>query len=72
LADKLIGFAQNFFERQQAVTCHFSIELCENSGKVATNRKEWIKIQKRNVHTLKISKSVLQLQKLLVLAAKTL
>jgi hypothetical protein len=53
------GFANNSFEKQQAATCRFSKEFSENPGKVLTNRKEGIKIQKRIVNALPVFKKVL-------------
>jgi hypothetical protein len=59
LLDVFLGFAQNSFEKQQAATCCFSKEFCENPGNVLTNRKERIKIQKRIVNSLTVFKRVL-------------
>jgi hypothetical protein len=59
LVDKLLGLAQNSFEKRQAATCCFSKEFCENLGNVVTYRKERIKIQKRIVLPLTILKRVL-------------
>jgi hypothetical protein len=53
------GFTHNSFEKQQAATCRFSKEFCENLGKALTNRKEEIKIQKRIVNALPVFKKVL-------------
>jgi hypothetical protein len=38
LVDVLFGFAQNSFEKQQAATCRFSKEFCENPKNTSTNR----------------------------------
>jgi hypothetical protein len=59
LVDVFLGFAQNSFEMQHAVTCRFSKEFCDNPGNVLTNRKEGIKIQKRIVNALPVFKRVL-------------
>jgi hypothetical protein len=59
LDDVFFGFAQNSFEKQQAATCRFSKEFCENPGNVLTNRKEGIKIEKRIVNSLPVFKRVL-------------
>jgi hypothetical protein len=59
LVDVFLGFTQNSFEKQQAATCHFSKEFCENPGNVLTNTKEGIKIQKRIGYALPVFKRVL-------------
>jgi hypothetical protein len=59
LVDVFLRFAQNSFEKQQAATCRFSKEFCENPGNVLTNRKEGIIIQKRIVNALPVFKRVL-------------
>jgi hypothetical protein len=59
LVDVFLGFAQNSYEKQQAATCRFSKEFRENPGKILTNRKEGIKIQKRIVNALPVFKRVL-------------
>jgi hypothetical protein len=59
LVDVFLGFAQNSFEKQQAATCCFSQEFRENPGKILTDRKEGIKIQKRIVKALTVFKRVL-------------
>jgi hypothetical protein len=61
LVDTFLGFshAGNSFKEQQAATCRFSKEFCENPGNVLTNRKKGIKIHKRIVHALLVLKRVL-------------
>jgi hypothetical protein len=59
LVDVFLRFAHNYFEKQQAATCRFSKEFCENLGNVLTNRKEGIRIQKRIVNALSVFKTVL-------------
>jgi hypothetical protein len=51
LVETFLGFAHNYFEEQQAATCHFSKVFCENPGNVSTNRKKGITIQKC-IHSL--------------------
>ncbi len=46
-------------KKQQAATCRFSKEFSENPGKILTNRKEGIKIQKRILDELPVFKRVL-------------
>jgi hypothetical protein len=50
------------------ITCRFLKEYRENPGKLSTNRKKGIKIQKRIVPSLPVFKRVLQIQKVLVLS----
>jgi hypothetical protein len=59
LVHTFLIFAYNSFEEQQAATCRFSKEFCENPGYVSTNGKKGIKIQKRIVHALPVFKRVL-------------
>jgi hypothetical protein len=59
LVDVFLAFAHNSFEKQQAAICRFSKEFHENPGKILTNRKEGIKIQKRRVKALPVFKRVL-------------
>jgi hypothetical protein len=56
LVDRLFGFAQNSFEKQQTATCRFSKEFCENPGNVAIMRDTGIKIKNRIVNPLTIFK----------------
>jgi hypothetical protein len=59
VVDTFLWFAQNSFEKWQVTTCSFSIEFSENLGKLSTNRKKGIKIQKRLVPALPVIKRVL-------------
>jgi hypothetical protein len=59
LVDVFLVFAHNSYENQQAATGRFSKEICENPGKILTNREEGIKIQKRIVDALPVLKRVL-------------
>jgi hypothetical protein len=61
LVDVFLGFEHNSFEKQQAASCRFSKEFCENPGNVLINVKEEIKILKRIpvVNTFLVFKRVL-------------
>jgi hypothetical protein len=59
LVDVFLRLAHNSFEKRQTATYRFSKEFRENPGNVLTNRKEGIKIQKRIVNALPVSKRVL-------------
>jgi hypothetical protein len=59
LVDVFLEFAQNSFEKQQAATCRFSKEFCENTENVLSNKEEEIKIQMRIVNALLVFKRVL-------------
>jgi hypothetical protein len=58
LVDVFLGFAHNSFEKQQAATCCFSKEFCENPENVLTNKKQGIKKQK-SMNALPVFKGVL-------------
>jgi hypothetical protein len=57
LVDLFSGIAHNSFEMQQATAQYFSNENCANPGKVTTNRKKGITINKKVVHTHRLFKN---------------